>query len=63
MFLILVKFSLSYSIFMFEKTDSPGYHTQGFKIYFGPRTFLKNEKCSFLIAEKESIFIFVTLSL
>ena len=36
---------------------------QGNKIYFCPRTFFKNENCSSLIAENESIFIFVTLSL
>ena len=55
----LVKSSRSYLIFRFEKTDSPGY----IKFFFYPRTFYKNEKCSSLIVEYESIIVFVTLSL
>ena len=46
-----------------KKLPPRGIIPRGVKIYFCPRTFFKNEKCSSLIAEKESIFIFVTLSL
>ena len=46
-----------------KKLTPRGIIPRGVKIYFCPRTFFKNEKCSSLIAENESIFIFVTLSL
>ena len=36
---------------------------RGVKQIFYPRTFSKNEKCSPLIVEYESIIVFVTLSL
>ena len=62
---ILVQFLRSYSKFRLKKTDSRGMIliTQGVKKNFILGLWRKNEKCSPLIVDYDSTFIFVTLFL